>query len=284
MLTENAFRPSTLDVDGTTVTYFDSGDDRGRDEVLVLVHGTGGSTQAHFGFLFPILAAKQRVVAIDWAQPAGLEGPLELRHLARQVEAAIESVLPGRKVVLFGYSLGAVVTASVAARRPDLIDRLILACGWLRTDLQQLLRNDVWHALRRLDDDTALREFNTFCAFGGPYLGARSREEIQPGMDAAAFTAFGDLQMELNRRIDITAEAESIQAPTLVIGCTHDQMVPLRHQKALFGAISDSRLAEIPTGHAVVFERPSELSHHVQRFIDEPSLHAPGTLIPVPTP
>lgn len=90
--------------------------------------------------------------------------------------------------------------------------------------------------------------------------------------------------MDLYRRIDVVEDAHLISAPTLVFGCTHDQMVPIRHQKALFGAIADARFAEIPTGHAVVFERPSELCHHIQRFLDEPSEHDAGTIIGIPRP
>lgn len=281
MLTADLFTPSTVDVAGNAITVYDSADDKGRSEVLVLVHGTAGSTKSHFGFLFPILAAKQRVIAIDWADT---HGPLEVDDLVDQVAGAVDAIVPGRRVILLGYSLGAVVAAALAAERHDLVERLILVAGWLRTDLQQLLRNDVWRALRAADDDKALREYQTFCAFGGPFLGAQTREAMQPGIDAMTFTSFGDAQMDLNRRIDIAEAAERISAATLVIGCTHDQMVPTRHQKALFGAIEDARYVEIPTGHAVVFERPSELSHHIQRFIDEPTEHAAGTIIPTPQP
>lgn len=284
MLTADLMTPHTVELSGTRVAYYDSEDSRGRDDVLVLVHGTAGSTKAHFGFLFPILAAKQRVVAVDWAEPVDGDGPLELDTLVDQVLGVIESVLPNRKIVLLGYSLGAVVTAALASKRSGLVERLILVAGWMKTDLQQLLRNDVWRALRRADDDEALRTYSTFCAFGGPFLGEQTRPAVEPGMQAMTFTAFGDAQMDLNRHIDIVHAAHAITAPTLVIGCTHDQMVPTRHQKALFGAIEDSRYAEIPTGHAVVFERPSELTHHIQRFMDDPTEFAPGTIIPTQRP
>lgn len=283
MLTADLMLAETVTVAGVDVTYYDSRAARDRDDVLVLVHGTGGSTQAHFGFLFPILAAKQRVVAVDWAAPAH-EGPLELDELAAQVVGVIEAVLPGRRVVLSGYSLGGVVAASVAATHPHLVDRLILIAGWMRTDLQQLMRNDVWHALRAGGWDEALRTYTTFCAFGGPFLAGQTPELMAPGMAAMTFDAFGDAQMELNRRIDIVERAHAITAPTLVIGCSHDQMVPIRHQRALFGAIEDARFAEIATGHAVVFERPSELSHHIQRFLDAPAEHPAGTIIPIARP
>lgn len=286
MLTEELLVPKHAELASLEMTYYDSQDDKNRDDVLVLVHGTAGSTASHFGFLFPVLAAKQRVISIDWSNPSEESGssPLQLEHLANQVIELIERTVPGRKVALLGYSLGAVVTAVVAAQRPDLVDRLILVSGWIKTDQQQLLRNDIWRTLRDLDDDTVLRQYSTFCAFGGPFLADKTRDELAPGMNAMKFDHFGDRQMDLNRRIDITESAHTIECPTLVVGCTHDQMVPVRHQQALFGAIQDSRYVEIPTGHAVVFERPSELSHHIQQFMDLPDQYPAGTIIPTPAP
>ncbi|MCT1686743.1 alpha/beta fold hydrolase [Pseudoglutamicibacter cumminsii] len=284
MLTQDLMIPSTVTVDDVEITYYDSEDTRNHpDDVLVLVHGTAGTTASHFGFLYPVLASRQRVVAIDWSQ-VDPNRPLELEDLVDQVTSTIKELLPGRKVILLGYSLGAVVTAKIAADHPELIKRLILVAGWIRTDLQQILRNDVWQALRASGDEQTLRSYSTFCAFGGPFLATKTMADMQPGMDAMSFDEFGDQQMELNRRIDITTEAEQITAPTLVISCIHDQMVPTRHQLALFGAIKDSRFVEIPTGHAVVFERPSELSHHIQQFMDKPEQYDAGTIIPTPKP
>lgn len=284
MLTQDLMIPRTATVNGVEITYYDSEDTRNHpDDVLVMVHGTAGSTAAHFGFLYPVLASRQRVVSIDWSQVAP-DRRLELEDLVEQVTATIKQLLPGRKVVLLGYSLGAVVTAKIAAEHPDVVKRLILVAGWVRTDLQQILRNDVWQALRTSGDEQALRAYSTFCAFGGPFLATKTMADVQPGMAAMTFDDFGDQQMELNRRIDITAEAESISVPTLVVSCVHDQMVPTRHQLALFGAIKDSRFVEIPTGHAIVFERPSELSHHIQQFMDKPEQYDAGTIIPTPKP
>lgn len=285
MLTQDVMIPRTINVNGTEITYYDSEDTRNHpDDVMVLIHGTAGSAASHFGFLYPVLAARQRVIAIDWAPGAEPDRLLELDDLVNQATSTLEELIPGRRVVLVGYSLGAVVSAAIAARRPDLVDRLILVAGWITTDLQQLLRNDVWHALRAAGDEDALRRYSTFCALGGPFLAQRTLADIRPGMDAMSFDAFGDQQMDLNRRIDISAEVEQISAPTLIVSCTHDQMVPTRHQLALFGAIEDSRFVEIPTGHAVVFERPSELSHHIQQFMDQPERYDAGTIIPTPEP
>lgn len=259
--------PRTTTVNNVEVTYYDSENTHDRpDDVLVVVHGTAGTTDTHFLELYPMLAAKRRVVGIDWAQ-VDPNQRLELGDLTEQVSTAIKNVLPGRKVDLLGYSLGAVVTAAIAAEQPELVQHLILVSGWIRTDLQQTLRNDVWTALRTAEDDQALREYSVFCGYSGDYLGARTMADVQPGMEAMEFTEFGDQQMELNRRIDISEQVKNIAAPTLITSGVDDIMVPPRHQQALAEAIDNSRLVGLSSGHMVVFERPRELSDHIQEFL-----------------
>lgn len=268
-------RQLTVTVNGVDVTYHDSIDDHGSGRTLVLVHGTFGTTRSHYGYLFPLLAARQRVVSIDLADtPAEV---LQAADLEDQVVAVIEAA-GAAQVTLVGYSLGAVIALGVAERLPDRVRGLVVAAGWLTTDRQQLLRNDVWRHLRAVDD-RLLREYSAFCAFGGPFLASRPDREIDAMLAAMSVDRFGDRQMDLNRRIDVAERAERITATTLVVGCTHDLMAPVRHSKAIFGAIVDARYAEIDTGHAVVFERPSQLCDLVQSFVEDPDSTPAGALV-----
>ncbi|MFI6357822.1 alpha/beta fold hydrolase [Streptomyces sp. NPDC050743] len=279
----------TVTVDGVEVRYFDSVADRSAAGEssripIVLVHGTGGSTRAHYGYLFPLLAGRQRVVAVDFAQPVPLQGSLTLEQLERQVVAVLDAVLPGRPVTLVGYSLGAVVAAAVAARRPESVRNLVLVAGWMKTDAHQELRNKVWQRLRT-ERSQALGDYMAFCAFSGPYLvAAQAFGGSAPALTAFRPSAFTDAQMELNRTIDISDLVPSITATTLVIGCTHDQMVPKWHSKALFASIPDARYTEIPSGHAVVIERPAQLVQVIDQFVDAPSRHAGGDIIATSRP
>lgn len=273
----------TVAVGGLEVRCVVGGEDHGDRPPLVLVHGTGGSTASHFGQVFGLLTARRQVVSVDLAEPEDEGAPLELVELTTQVIAAIEQVLPGRRVALCGYSLGAVVAAAVAAERPELVAHLVLVAGWVRTDTQQLLRNRIWRQLRD-EGSAATRSYMAFCAFGGAFLAQRTLAELDEPIDAIALSHFVDRQMDLNRRVDISALVPRIEAPTLVIGCTHDQMVPARHAKALFGAIRDARYTELASGHAVVFERPAELVHHIDVFDADPGLHPAGTIIPASRP
>lgn len=284
MLDDAPYREGQVTVDGVTVTYRLAGPNTGPDTdrlPLVMVHGTAGSIDGHYGYIFPMMAYRQRVVALDLAEPPG--AGLELSQLVAQVKAVIAEACPDTPVTLMGYSLGAVVAAQAAAELPGKVANLILVAGWLKTDIHQRLRNRVWRGLRDRNDPQ-IAEFMTFCAFSPAFMAIRPLEDMVAAAGMLKLTPFVDRQMDLNARIDIAAAAESITARTLVIGCTHDMMVPRHHALQLFGAIADARYAEIPAGHAVVHERAAELFHHIDRFTRDPGAHAAGAIIQAQEP
>jgi len=274
----------TVQVNGTTVEYIDSVNPGDGRTPIVLVHGTGATPMTHFGYIFPMLATRGRVIAVTLTDPAERGSrDLEIDDFVAQIASVMKAALDGQRANLVGYSLGAVVSAVTAAEHPDLIESLTLVAGWAHTDNQQLLRNDVWRELRTSGSDK-IKEFTVFCAFGGPFLASKTRDELQPAIDAVTVTDFTEAQMELNRHIDIRDAVERIQAPTLIVGGMHDQMVPLRHQKYLFGAIEDARYTEIAAGHAIVFERPAELIRLIEQFNTQPRLYPAGAHIPTVKP
>lgn len=280
MLDEAQYDEGQVIVDGVTVRYRVAGPDNGRTP-LVLVHGTAGSIDGHFGYIFPMMSYRQRVIALDWSDPAG--DRLDLEQLTAQVRAVINDVVPVGPVTLLGYSLGACVAAKVAADMPDKVENLILVAGWLRTDTHQKMRNKVWRDLRD-QNSPSITEYMTFCAFSPGFMNMKTLDDMVGAATMLKMSSFVDKQMDLNTRIDIAAECETIRAKTLVIGCTFDMMVPKHHAKQLFGAIEDARYTEIPSGHAVVHERAAELFHHIDMFTRAPDTHPAGTMIPAQKP
>lgn len=273
---------AAITVAGVTVNYTDTpGPQSSRREPLVLVHGSGGSAATHFSFVGPMASTRTRVVAIDLADTGDAE--LSLESLAQQVEAVLDQVLGGQQVTLLGYSLGAVVAELVAARRADVVKNLVLVAGWMKTDEQQRLRNDLWRQIAA-SAPASLGAFSTFCAFGSTFLGARTAEEVAALHNPTAPSEFLRRQMDLNRRIDIVAEVESIRATTLIVGLTEDTMVPIRHSREMFGAIENARFASLQSGHAVVFERPAQLFSLIDIFTENPSRYPAGSTILAPQP
>jgi pimeloyl-ACP methyl ester carboxylesterase len=272
-------RTASVWVGGQEVCYHDSLGEGADRAPVVLVHGTGGSTRRHFPFLFPMLATEQRVVSIDLATGEGTaeDGPA---RFADQVAAVIEVALPGRAVALTGYSLGAVVAAIVAATRPDLVNKLVLLAGWMKTDTQQRLRNGVWQALRLAGDLDALGRYAAYCAYSAPFLALRTPIEVEALIANVAADEATAAQMEMNRVVDLTATASRITCPTLIVAGTDDQMTPSRQAKKLFGAIEYARYTEVTSGHAMVAERPAELVRLVTTFNEAPTRYAAGSVLP----
>lgn len=271
---------SSVTVEGTEVTYYTQGKPTKRAP-MVMVHGTAGNTDSHYGYLFPILATRQQVVSIDLADPG--TSTLTIDQFVAQVSAVIEAVSPDAPVSLMGYSLGAVIAAATAAKLQTKVANLVLIAGWMETDTHQAMRNRVWQSLRDANSP-ALTEYMTFCAFSPAFQTVRSLDEMVGAAGMLNLTPFVDKQMALNTAIDIKDEMANITAETLVVGCTSDMMVHRRHSKALFGAITNARYGEIASGHAVVHERPAELFAYIDGFIKAPNFHPAGTIIPAEKP
>lgn len=280
MSERNRIQNKEIIVDGVKITYRIGGSSNGKPP-LVMVHGTAGNIDTHFGFLFPMMELRQRVIGINLSEPNC--GTLELEHLVSQVLAVIEVESPSRPVSLLGYSLGAVVAAKTAAKLGDKIANLILVAGWLKTDTHQKFRNHVWKSLRKQNSES-LTEFMTFCSFSPFYMKTRTVEELRASAAKLKINEFNEKQMNLSLQVNIENDCPLILAKTLVIGCSEDMAVPVHHSKSLFGAIDNASYTEIPSGHAVIHERPAELFYHVDCFLKYPGSYPIGEIIPAQKP
>ncbi|MGO1543816.1 MAG: alpha/beta fold hydrolase [Gulosibacter sp.] len=271
----------TINVGGKQVTYHVAGKPRAGQPTAVLVHGTGGNTEQHFPFVFPMLARARQVVSVDLTVPEDKD-QLELQDLVDQVTAVIHEA-SNQAVTLVGYSLGAVVAAAVAGTTPSLISQLVLASGWMKSDAHQRLRNDLWRAMWE-QDTAAAGAFTAFTALSPAFVNRQSDDELAKIVSSLTAERAFAMQMDLNRRIDISDQVASITAQTLIITCTDDQMVPRHHADQLFGAIENARLAEVRAGHAVTLERPAELVHLIDTFSTDPYRWPTGSKVPSPRP
>ncbi|GIG64311.1 alpha/beta fold hydrolase [Phytomonospora endophytica] len=258
---------ATVEVGNAQVRY----EIAGEGPALMLVHGTGSAGAAlTWGQLVPMFAGRTVITPdLSGSDATSDDGaPLTLDVLAEQVVAVIEAAGCG-PVDLLGFSLGSPVVATVAARRPDLVRRLVLVAGWTRTegDVHLSATFDLWRRLG-VNDPVAFGRFVALTGFSRGFLDGLGDEGFAGIAGNMPPTPNTLRQVDLNARVDVRDVLSHVTAPTLVIGGTRDATVPVEHSRALHTAIAGSSYAELDAGHVMFFERAKEFVDVVVAHLD----------------
>ncbi|NRQ35041.1 alpha/beta hydrolase [Nonomuraea sp. NN258] len=239
---------------------------------LVLVHGVGGDAEKVFGNVVGHFTSSRTVVRPNFSgsgQTADDGADLTVDLIADQVAAAAQAAVDG-PVDLFGFSLGAVAAAVVAATRPELVRSLVLAGGWAHSTGPR----DQYYfqtAAKLLAADRELfKRFSALTGFSTATLDRFGHDGLAYSLaDAWPPPGIGR-QLDLGGRVDIRPLLPRITAPTLVIGFAEDAMIPIDGSRQLSAAIPGSRLVEVEgQGHMDWFADPSGLIKLTTDFIDE---------------
>jgi pimeloyl-ACP methyl ester carboxylesterase len=232
------------------------------DRSVVIVPGLSGRASEDFAFLRPMLEREFEVVPVE-VPPGRLPGTLD--DLVDLVGAAVRrcSMTP----TLVGYSIGAVSAAAFAAAHPFEVQSLALVAGWVEPAAKLRAFAELWAHSSDADELARAAELVLFSA--GGWESARP-----PKVDALSRQL-----VRLSASSGLTDIVELIRQPTLVIGCSHDEVASAGQSKLLFGAIPDARYIELTSGHALVHERPAELLRAIVDFVRAPVGFAAGSLI-----
>ncbi|MFF0475368.1 alpha/beta fold hydrolase [Streptomyces sp. NPDC004284] len=255
---------------GTARVHYDI-EGAGAGPALLLVHGTGaGGAVLTWGQVGPRFAGDRRVITLDLSgadRTVDDGGPLSVEMLAAQVIAVIEDAGTG-PVDLLGFSMGAPVSAAVAALRPDLVERLVLVAGWAYTDGDEYMRNlfTLWQRLGGSDPEGFGRSV-TMTGFSRGFLNGIGREGVEALVPNLPPTPGTLRHVALDLAVDIRALLPRITARTLVVGGTQDITVPVENSRELHAAIAGSAYAEIDAGHVMFFEKEDEFVKTVTGFL-----------------
>jgi pimeloyl-ACP methyl ester carboxylesterase len=238
---------------------------------LVLLHGTGADATSNWTGMIDAVGDRYRIVAPNLpgagATPVA-NRPLDVDELSRQV-LATAGAAGLERFHMVGYSLGAVIATAVAAREPNTVRSLLLHAGWVKTSPREAFLFNTWAQLLRTD--AALLARHLVLTAMGPNL-LSMLDEQQFTELAARYTGMLDErilpQIDLDGRIDLRGIVGRVQAPTLVLAGTDDQIVPTRHQRELADAITTARYVEVPGGHGLPFEDPARFISIIAEFID----------------
>jgi pimeloyl-ACP methyl ester carboxylesterase len=106
---------------------------------FLLVHGAMGGAWVWERVISGLRAAGHEAEAIDLPGQGADTTPLAEINLSRYADAVCDALAGGPPAVLTGHSMGGMVVTQAAARRPELVARLIYVSAFLPQPGQSLL-------------------------------------------------------------------------------------------------------------------------------------------------
>lgn len=251
----------------------------GSGSILLMLHGIGGGQAAFARQMASFSQAGYRAVA--WDMPgygeSQLVEPYSFATLADACIRLVEHLLldqgsrHGRGAILLGHSIGGMVAQEVAARRPELVERLIL-CGtspafgkpdgdWQRAFIAQ--------RTAPLDQGLSMADMATLLVprMAGP--------EADPAGVATAIACMGQVSAATYRRalealvtFDRRAALGNIRIPTLLLAGGQDGNAPPSVMQKMAQSIPGSAYVELEgIGHLQNLEAPERFERAVLDFL-----------------
>ena len=210
------------------------------------------------------------VLAVDLPGHGRSEGPLlaDIGAMAEWV-LALTAAAGATSAALIGHSMGSLIALEAAAREPGRVSSLVLigsaAAMPVHPDLLAAAEANEQAAI----DMVNLWGYGYAAGLGGSaapgvwMVGAGERVLQR----AAPRVLFNDLAA-CNAYATGLSAAARVQAPTVLVSGTNDQMTPLKSARALAAAIHGATLVALPgAGHMLLAERPDELLQALQAHL-----------------
>ncbi len=243
----------------------------GTGPAIVLIHGTGGDGASNWDEVTKDLSNDYTVVRPDYSgsgETADDGRELTVEYLANQVLAAVDDAGIDRFVIV-GFSLGAALAARIAADYPARISHLVMIAGFAKPDARLKLQFELWRSLIASDRD-AMARLVLLTGFGPDALSSWGFEAVDQAVrDTVSSQNWQGMarQVDVDLALDVTNAAQKITAPTLVVGCAHDHMVPASHSRALAASIKGAAYVELPSGHLAPMQRPDLTASTIRSFL-----------------
>jgi non-heme chloroperoxidase len=267
---------ATLKVDADKAIYYEhyagSGDDQSRRPV-VLIHGWGMSCRVWDTVLPALFGAGHAVVTLDH-RGCGMSdkdfADTSIAAIAADVVGLVDHLGLERPVVN-GWSLGGAVAAEAAGKLGDRLGGLVLTCGATPRYVQDVdyphggTPADVEATVVALRADRPTFLANLSSAVCHADVGQAVVDwmwqifmQTSPSADAALGSLAG---------LDHRALLPTITAPALVIGGTHDAIVPIGIARAAADLLPGATFAEFHgSGHAPFVEENTRYCDELVRF------------------
>ena len=256
----------------------------GEGRPLLLLNGIMMSTASWAPFLPALQQAGIQPLLVDLldqgqSEPMERDFPIQLQ--ARMLEALLAHLgLP--RVDIFGSSYGGEVALNLAALRPDLVDRMVLANTVARTNAWLKEIGEAWILA---GNNPRAYYATTIPVIYSPQFYDRKAEWMENRKLLLTETAFASASFQsrmarLTRSAeshDVTGQLQDIPCPTLLISSQQDHITPLEEQAYLAEQMPNAELVVLPkTGHASFYERPDLFTALLVGFLS----HRENILLP----
>ncbi|MGE0565279.1 MAG: alpha/beta fold hydrolase [Pseudolabrys sp.] len=254
-----------LDIPGASIRYELSGEG---GDWLVLLHEIGGTLES-WSAAVPALEKRFRVLRYDQRGAGGsskIEGAFSIDTLAGDIPAIL-SALGHRGACHFaGVAMGCALAVRHAARNPDQVKSLMLACPALSVsaDRVQYLSQRAAQVEREgmgATVDTTLgnsyppevvRDRAVYDAYRARFLAN------DPASYAAINRAFATF--------DATPDLPRLRCPTLVLAGAHDRLRPPSYVRDIAARVPGAQFRELDSGHVMPVQAPDAMAAAMAAF------------------
>jgi 3-oxoadipate enol-lactonase len=170
--------------------------------------------------------------------------------------------------IAIGCAVGAMMVAALAARRPDLVEALVLSNPGHRIVDPGRTALAARASAARDGGMTAIIPAATDAAFLGQPDDARKAAYV--ARFAAQNPAAYARQIEGMLDADISGDLDAITCPTLIIAGGMDRLLPAQHAEAIHAGLAGSTLVRFEDGaHFIPYQQPARFAHTVMDFLAE---------------
>ncbi len=246
-------------------------------EPLVLNNGIFATT-AGWALVLPALARRYRVLTYDLrgqGQSDHPAGPYSLDLHAADLAALMEA-LGWPRAHLAGTSYGGELNLLMGLRYPEKCQTLTVITAVAHSAPLLAATVERWRLAAEGGDGPRFFRAIYGDIYSEAYLAAN------PGLVALGEQRYAGFDLAAGRRLiesfqafDVRGELARLAVPTCVIAAELDTLKPRRYSQQIQQAVAGAELHVIPgAGHAVMLERPAELSTLVLGFLAKHPLAA----------
>jgi pimeloyl-ACP methyl ester carboxylesterase len=249
----------------------------GAGKPLLHIHGSAFGHK-NFEKLTPFMEPHVEVIDFDlpgYGESRGTPAD-SIAGIAQQVHDFLTGI-GETHIDIHGTSFGAMIALALAATHPGMVDRLVLSCFLARYDNAARMMRGTWKRAARESGMAAVADLTSVAGFARGFYdrpGAQDQlEAMRRAFSATTPEAF-IAGTEAIERADLSAYAQHVRAPTLLLAGAEDNMTPFAPAPSGVGfstvkdMIAGAALEILPDcGHYLVIEQPELAAGHIIGFL-----------------